>query len=143
MIMRTNGMKMRPKTFHAHAVCGFAFILPRFKWPAAVRAVAMSWKRKMLELATDDTGQLHADPRNDSRGQVGTVIAVVTIGIVAIIGILIYSQVNDSLPTPANSELANAQSNVTGGFGDAMQLVPVVLIVLVASLVIGVVQRFG
>jgi hypothetical protein len=79
----------------------------------------------------------------DERGQVGTVISVVTIGIVAIIGILIYSQVNDSLATPSNTDLANAQSNVTTGFGDAMQLVPVVLIVLVASLVIAVVQRFG
>ena len=101
----------------------------------------MSITDKLLGLATDDAGQLHADPRD--RGQVGTVIAVVTIGIVAIIGILIYSQVNSSLAEPANTELANAQSNVTGGFGDAMQLVPVVLIVLVASLVIGVVQRFG
>jgi len=101
----------------------------------------MSVTDKLLDLATDDANRLHADPRE--RGQVGTIIAVVTIGIVAIIGILIYSQVNDSLAEPANTELANAQSNVTGGFGDAMQLVPVVLIVLVASLVIGVVQRFG
>jgi len=103
----------------------------------------MSKLDKLLDLATNKKGQMYADPTRSDRGQVGTVIAVVTIGIVAIIGILIYSQVNSSLPTPANSELANAQSNVTGGFGDAMQLVPVVLIVLVASLVIGVVQRFG
>jgi hypothetical protein len=103
----------------------------------------MSLTDKLLGLATDETGMLHADPRNQDRGQVGTVIAVVTIGIVAIIGILIYSQVNSSLPTPDNTGLADAQTNVTDGFGDAMQLVPVVLIVLVASLVIGVVQRFG
>lgn len=102
----------------------------------------MSMKEKILDLATHEDGMLHADPRAD-RGQVSTIIAVVTIGIVAIIGILIYSQVNDSLATPSNTDLANAQTNVTSGFGDAMQLVPVVLIVLVASLVIGVVQRFG
>jgi len=101
----------------------------------------MSVKEKMLDLATDERGRMHADPRD--RGQVGTIIAVVTIGIVAVIGILIYSQVDSSLATPENTELANAQDNVTGGFGDAMQLVPVVLIVLIASLVIGVVQRFG
>lgn len=95
----------------------------------------------LKSLATNDQGVPHA--LADNRGQVATVIAVVTVGIVAIIGILIYSQVNNSLPTPTNTELANAQSNVTGGFGDAMNLVPVVLIVLVASLVIGVVQRFG
>jgi hypothetical protein len=102
----------------------------------------MSATDKLLDLATDDTGMLHADPRNQ-RGQAGTVISVVVIGVVAIIGILIYSQVNNSLPNPSNTELSNAKTNVTGGFGDAMQLVPVVLIVLVASLVIGVVQRFG
>jgi len=107
----------------------------------------MSLKRRLLELATDDAGRMHADPRD--RGQIGTIIAVVTIGIVAIIGVLIYSQVLTSLGDPSTTdaanrtELENATVDVTGGFGDAMQLVPVVLIVLVASLVIGVVQRFG
>jgi hypothetical protein len=106
----------------------------------------MSVTDKLKNLATDEDGVYHAADLASGgrdRGQVGTVIAVVTIGIVAIIGILIYAQVNSSLPTPSNTGLANAQDNVTTGFGDAMQLVPVVLIVLVASLVIGVVQRFG
>jgi len=107
----------------------------------------MSMKEQMLQLATDDVGRLHADPRN--RGQVGTIIAVVTLGIVAIIGTLIYSQVLQSLGDPSGTDpanrtqLENSTVDVTGGFGSAMQLVPVVLIVLVASLVIGVVQRFG
>jgi len=108
----------------------------------------MSLKRKALELATDESGRMHADPTAD-RGQVGTIIAVVTLGIVAIIGVLIFSQVLGSLgdPSTTNAEnrtqLENSTVSVTEGFGDAMQLVPVVLIVLVASLVIGVVQRFG
>jgi hypothetical protein len=102
----------------------------------------MSVKDNIWSAMTDRSGVPLALSA-DERGQVGTVISVVTIGIVAIIGILIYSQVNDSLATPSNTDLANAQSNVTTGFGDAMQLVPVVLIVLVASLVIAVVQRFG
>ena len=107
----------------------------------------MTLKRRLLELATDDAGRLHADPRD--RGQIGTIIAVVTIGIVAIIGVLIYSQVLSSVGDPSTTDpanrtgLENSTVEVTDGFGDAMQLVPVVLIVLVASLVIGVVQRFG
>lgn len=102
----------------------------------------------MLELATDDMGRLHADPTAD-RGQVSSIIAVVTIGIVAIIGVLIYSQVLGSIGDPSSTDAANRTQlenstvDVTEGFGDAMQLVPVVLIVIVASLVIGVVQRFG
>ena len=108
----------------------------------------MSLKRRLLELATDDMGRLHADPTAD-RGQVGTIIAVLTIGIVAIIGVLIFSQVLSSIGDPSTTDAANrtqlenATVDTTEGFGDAMQLVPVVLIVLVASLVIGVVQRFG
>lgn len=107
----------------------------------------MSLSDRLLGLATDDAGQLHADPRD--RGQIGTVIGVVTIGIVAIIGVLIYSQVLTSIGDPSSTDAANRTAlenstvSVTDGFGDAMQLVPVVLIVLVASLVIGVVQRFG
>jgi len=107
----------------------------------------MSLKRRLLELATDDMGRMNADPRD--RGQVGTIIAVVTIGIVAIIGVLIFSQVLTSLGDPSTTDAANRTQlenstvDVTDGFGSAMQLVPVVLIVLVASLVIGVVQRFG
>lgn len=75
-------------------------------------------------------------------GQVSTVITVVTIALVAIIGILIYDDVEGAVGTPDNGALADSQDNVTSGFGDAMQLVPVVLLVLVASLVIAVVQRF-
>jgi hypothetical protein len=76
------------------------------------------------------------------RGQVNTVITVVTLGLVAIIGILIFDEVDTSVGDPSNTALSNSQSNVTDGFGDAMDLVPVVLLVLVASLVIAVVQQF-
>jgi len=107
----------------------------------------MTMKDRMLELATDDAGRMHADPRD--RGQVGTIIAVLTIGVVALIGVLIYGTVLESLGDPSTTdaanrtELENSTVGVTEGFGSAMQLVPVVLIVLIASLVIGIVQRFG
>lgn len=109
---------------------------------ATLMAVLAGLLGALKDFATDDNGvPLAASP--DARGQVGTVITIVTIGIVAIIGILIYSQVNTALPSPDNSELNNSSTSVTEGFGSAMQLIPVVLIVLVASLVIAVVQRFG
>jgi hypothetical protein len=73
--------------------------------------------------------------------QVGTVISVVIIGVVALIGILIFAQVSDALPTIDNTQLSTAQTGVTDGFAGAMELIPVVLLVLVAALVIGVVQR--
>jgi len=73
--------------------------------------------------------------------QAGTVISVVVIGVIALIGILIFAQVSDALPTIDNTELSNAQTGVTDGFANAMELIPIVLLVLVAALVIGVVQR--
>lgn len=73
--------------------------------------------------------------------QTATIITVVAIGIVSAIGILIYSQVSQSLQRPQNEQLNGSLTNVTEGFGSAMDLVPTVLIVLVAALVIGVVQR--
>jgi len=73
--------------------------------------------------------------------QAGTVISVVVIGVVALIGILIFAQIEQSLPAIDNTELSSASTSVTDGFGNAMELVPIVLLVLVAALVIGVVQR--
>ena len=73
--------------------------------------------------------------------QVGTIISVVVVGIVALIGILIFSQVNQSLPGVEDPELENASTEITSGFGGAMELVPIVLLVMIAALVIGVVQR--
>lgn len=102
---------------------------------------SMSLKSALRGMLTDENGVPLA--LSDESGQVGTVITVVTIGIVAIIGILIYSQVDQSIPAPDNQDLQNSSASVTEGFGNAMQLVPIVLIVLVASLVIAVVQRFG
>jgi flagellar biosynthesis protein FlhB len=81
------------------------------------------------------------DGRIARAAQAGTVISVVVIGVIALIGILIFSQIESALPTIDNNELANSSTSVTDGFANAMELVPIVLLVLVAALVIGVVQR--
>jgi len=73
--------------------------------------------------------------------QVGTIITVVVIGVVALVGILIFAQIDTALPAIDNEDLADSQTSVTDGFAGAMELIPVVLLVLVAALVIGVVQR--
>lgn len=73
--------------------------------------------------------------------QTSTVIAAVVIGVVAIVGIYIYDQVYSTMPTPDNNDLSNSTDSVTSGFGSAMEFVPVILIVLMAVVVIGAVQR--
>ncbi len=70
---------------------------------------------------------------------VATVISVVVIGIVALVGILIFGEVYDAMPE--GGPLEDEAGDIVGGFGDAIGLVPIILIVLLASVVIGVVQR--
>jgi hypothetical protein len=82
-----------------------------------------------------DAGPLHR------AAQVGTVISVVVIAVVALVGVLVLAQVESALPTIDNTELSNTQTSILDGFAGAMDLIPVVLLVLVASLVIGIVQR--
>jgi len=83
--------------------------------------------------------------------QVGTIISVVIIATVSLVGVLILANIDSALPKdqlyndPANetdpTAFGQSSEAVLSGFDGAMQLVPVVLLVLVAALVIGVVQR--
>lgn len=82
---------------------------------------------------------------NDSRAQMGggivnTVITVVIVGVVGIVGILIFSEVDQAVEVTGN--LSDSADQLSDGFGSAMELLPIVLIVLVASLVIAVIARF-
>jgi amino acid permease len=70
----------------------------------------------------------------------GTVISVVVIGLVALVGIMIFGEVSSAMPS-TNTTLDTVSDNIVSGFGDAMGLVPIILLVLLASVVIAVVQR--
>ena len=82
-----------------------------------------------------DGGRIHR------AAQVGTIISVVVIAVVALVGTLILAQVEGALPAISNDQLNASSTSILDGFAGAMELVPVVLLVLVAALVIGVVQR--
>ena len=70
----------------------------------------------------------------------GTVISVVVIGVVALVGLLIFGEVYNAMPEMP-TEVEGTAEDVVGGFADAIGLVPIILLVLLASVVIGVVQR--
>ena len=81
----------------------------------------------------------------DSRAQMGngivqSVITVVVVGVVGIVGILIFSEVNQAIEV--SGDLGESATALEDGFGSAMELLPIVLIVVVASLVIAVIGRF-
>jgi len=97
--------------------------------------LALVAQSKFAPEMNPDAGPLHR------AAQVGTVISVVVIAVVALVGVLVLAQVESALPSISNTELSNTQTSILDGFAGAMDLIPVVLLVLVASLVIGIVQR--
>lgn len=101
----------------------------------------MDLAERYAEHKVDQMG-FDTDTRVGQAAQVGSVLTVVTLGIVILVGILIYSQVQQSLPSPSNDNLSNASDNSTETFADAMELAPVIMIVLLAAVVLAVVQRF-
>ena len=76
------------------------------------------------------------------RAQASTVITTVVIGVVAMVGILIVSQTYEAMPAMDSSNPLNGSVDSTvEGFGSAIEFVPIILLVLLASVVIMVVQR--
>jgi len=116
------------------------------KIPAQFRAMA-TMLLSMVGAAYDEWAVPAAEsvPGNGGRihraAQVGTIITVVIIAVVALVGTLILAQVEGALPAIDNAQLNDSSTSILDGFAGAMELVPVVLLVLVAALVIGVVQR--
>jgi hypothetical protein len=90
---------------------------------------------RISEQTTEGSGPIH------QARQAGTIISVVVVGVTALIGVLIVAEINGALPTISNTDLSNSKTGVVDGFASAMDLVPIVLLVSVAALVIGIVQR--
>lgn len=72
------------------------------------------------------------------------IIAVVTIGVVALVGALVFGEVyNETHDAIADTELEDEGENLAEGFASALGFVPIVLIVLLASLVVMIVSRMS
>lgn len=70
----------------------------------------------------------------------GRVLQVIVIAVAAVIGILVVAEIETNISMPANSSLDGTLTTVLDGFGGAMGLIGVVLIVLLASVVLGVIM---
>jgi len=103
----------------------------------------LSWLRSAARYAESEIAPDfdNTDSMIMGAAQSGTIIAVITIAVVGLVGTLIFSEVMGALPDPSNAQLNNSTYGILGGFSGAMELLPVVLIVLIASLVISVVSR--
>ena len=86
--------------------------------------------------------KLKPKPIDDDRGQASTVITTVVIAVVAMVGLLIVGQTYDAMPDmDTGHPLEGTVDGTVEGFGSAMEFVPIILLVLLASIVIAVVQR--
>jgi hypothetical protein len=109
----------------------------QIKEETLLRAVAMLAQLDAMASGSGERRQARAQ-----QGIVGAVITAVVVGVVGIVGLLIFSEVNQTIELPSGSNLSSTQTNLTDGFGSAMDLLPIVLVVLIASLVISVISRF-
>jgi hypothetical protein len=73
----------------------------------------------------------------------GTFVRVVSSAVTLIIGIYVFAEISGTMPTPENSNLANATDAVLNTTGSAFQLGAVAVIVLVAALILSLVGGFG
>lgn len=64
---------------------------------------------------------------------------IVAAAVTLLVGIFVFSEIADVMPTPANNELANASDTVQGTTGNAFTLGAVAIIVLVATLILGLI----
>jgi hypothetical protein len=91
----------------------------------------------MPTLRTSVEDSVITNTRND---QAGSFIQLVTASIVLIVGILIFNEINASLPSTTGGIDSTA---VVGDISTAMELAPIVLLVIVASIVLAQVSGFG
>jgi hypothetical protein len=73
------------------------------------------------------------------KGQVAVITGLVVAAVAILVGILVFYKIAGSVPTTGLSSAAtSAISNVQATAGSAFNLAPVILIVLVASAILGV-----
>jgi len=73
--------------------------------------------------------------------QTSTVITGLVIVITASLAVIVVDQFDQSLGTASSSQLASAQDSVLSGFADMVDLIGPLLLVLIAVVIVGVVQR--
>jgi hypothetical protein len=90
-----------------------------------------------ITLPTIRRGAGNVTAKND---QAGAFIQLITASIVLIVGVLIFNEIYDSLPETSGGI---NDTVIVGDITTAMELAPIVLLVIVASLVLLQVSGFG
>lgn len=73
--------------------------------------------------------------------QTQTIITGLVIVITASLAVIVVDRFDQSLGDPSSSDLSTAQNDVLSGFADMTSLIGPLLLVLIAVVIVGVVQR--
>lgn len=86
-------------------------------------------------IAAADTGK--------DRAQVGfqTVLAVVSVFVLAMVGVVVADNLDQSIGTPTNTALSTAQNDIIVGFGDMSSLIGVLFIIAIVVVIIFQLRR--
>lgn len=98
-------------------------------------------KRFALNLEMFGKGHL-AQPGAD-RGQVGfqTVLAVVSVFVLAMVAVVVADNLDSSIGTPSNTALSTAQNDIITGFGDMASLIGTLFIIAIVVVIIFQIRR--
>jgi hypothetical protein len=91
--------------------------------------------KDMADYDPDATGLARAGQSVDI---VGTVLALIVVGVISYVGLMVMSETQSSTELESGSEFNNASGDLTSGVATAFGLMEVVFIVLLLSVIIGV-----
>jgi hypothetical protein len=99
--------------------------------------------REIHEFGFADQLERQLDASGADRGQLGfqTIIAAIVVVVGVMLAVIILDQMDQSLGTPSNSDLATSQNDVLTGFSDMASLVAPLLLVAIAVVIIGLLRR--
>jgi small-conductance mechanosensitive channel len=106
-----------------------------------------AFAKKYIESAADigrqlAQGSVDTDTRIGHAAQVQTVITVVVIAAASMIGLVIVGEMFNLLPDTGVDSVNNTTEDVLGGVTDGFGFIPIIILVLFASIVIAVVRNF-
>jgi len=109
------------------------------------RWIADTYAQKKWEQVDGDLG-LAEELGEDSKIYAAieaTFTRMVSAAVTLIVGIYVFAQISSTMPTPENSELAQATNTTTATTGNAFTLGAVAILVMVASVILGLIGGFG
>lgn len=104
-------------------------------WTAVLTILLISDVSQKLELHIQECLRAYS---SGEKGIIETIMAIVVGSIFLIVGIYVFSVVQDVMPTPSDANLSYSATMVTSNVANAFNLLVIVFIVMAAVAILGV-----